>query len=82
MLPPSLLIVQQYVLSSDDLTSGITRVLVFILVTLLGNDPDPIAHWYFTSSPVTEHVNVAVCVRFTLCGDGGVVNDGAAAKRK
>ena len=64
-------------LSSDDLTSGITRVLVFIPVTLLGNDPDPIDHWYFTSTPVAEHVNVAVCVRSTLCGDGGVVNVGA-----
>ena len=45
ILPPSLLIVQLYVvLLSDDLTSGITRVLVFIPVTLLGNDPDPIVH--------------------------------------
>ena len=67
-------------LSSDDLTSGITRVLVFIPVTLLGNDPDPIVHWYFISSPVAEHVNVAVCVRFTLCGDGDVVNVGAVTK--
>ena len=63
-------------LSSDDFTSGITRVLVFIPVTLLGNDPDPIVHWYFTSSPVAEHVNVAVCVRPTLCDDGGAVNTG------
>ena len=53
---------------------------MFIPVTLLGNDPDPIVHWYFTSSPVAEHVNVAVCVRFTLCGDGGVVNVGAVSK--
>ena len=63
-------------LPSDNFTSGITRVLVFIPVTLLGNDPDPIVHWYFTSSPVVEHVNVAVCVRSTLCGDGGAVNAG------
>jgi len=69
------------VLSSDDITSGITRVLVFIPVTLLGNDPDPIVHWYFKSSPVAEHVNVAVCVRSTLCGDGGVINVGAATTR-
>ena len=43
-LPPSLLATQVYVLSSDDLTTGITRVLVFIPVALLGNDPDPIVH--------------------------------------
>ena len=60
-------------LPSDDLTSGITRELVFIPVTLLGNDPDPIVHWYFTSSPVAEHVNVAACNSFTVCGKGGIV---------
>ena len=59
-------------LSSDDLTSGITRVLVFIPVTLLGNDADPIVHWYFTSSPVAEQVNVAACNSFTVCGKGGI----------
>ena len=63
-------------LPSDDLTSGITRKLVFIPVTLLGNDPDPIVYWYFTSSPVAEHVGVTVCVRSTLCGDGEAVNVG------
>jgi len=52
---------------------------VFIPVTLLGNNPDPIVHWYFTSSPVAEHVNVAVCVRSILCGDGGAVNTGGMA---
>ena len=67
-------------LSSDDLTSGITRVLVFIPVTLLGNDPDPIVHWYITSSPVAEHVNVAVCATFVLCVNGGVVNFKGFAK--
>ena len=66
-------------LASDDFTSGITRVLVFVLVTFLGNDPDPIFHWYFTSSPVAEHVNVAVCVRSTICDDGCVVNVGGVA---
>ena len=55
---------------------------MFIPVTLLGNDPDPIVHWYFTSSPVAEHVNVAVCVRSALCGDGGVVNVGAVTTYK
>jgi len=50
--------------------------LVFIPVTLLGNDPDPIVHWYFTSSPVAEHVNLAVCVRSTLYDDGCVINVG------
>jgi len=49
---------------------------VFIPVTLLGNDPDPIVYWYFTSSPVAEHVGVTVCVRSTLCGDGEAVNVG------
>ena len=53
---------------------------MFIPVTLLGNDPDPIVHWYFTASPVAEHVNVAVCVRSTLCGDGGIVNVGTVTK--
>ena len=53
---------------------------MFIPVTLLGNDPDLIVHWYFTSSPVAEHVNVAVCVRSTLCGDGGIVKVGAGTK--
>ena len=41
-LPPSLLATQVYVLSSDDLTSGITNVLLFTPVTFFGNDPDPI----------------------------------------
>jgi len=41
-LPPSLLATQVYILSSVDLTSGITSSLMFIPVTLLGNDPDPI----------------------------------------
>jgi len=40
----SLIIAQKYVLPSDDLTSGITRVLVLIPVTLVGNDPDCIVH--------------------------------------
>ena len=43
-LPPSLLATQVYVLSSDDLTSGITSLLLLMPLTLLGNDPDPIFH--------------------------------------
>ena len=43
-LPPLLLATQVYVLSSDDLISGITNVLLLIPVTLLGNDPDSIIH--------------------------------------
>ena len=35
---------QVYVFTSDDLTSGITSVLLFIPVILLGNNPDPIVH--------------------------------------
>ena len=50
---------------------------MFIPVTLLGNDPDPIVHWYLTSYPIVEHVNVAVCLGSTRCDDGCVVNIGA-----
>ena len=42
VFPYSLPATQMYVLSSDNLTSGMTNVLLFIPVTLLGNDPDPI----------------------------------------
>ena len=63
ILPPSLLATQVYLLLSDDLTSGITNVLVFIPVTLLGNDPDPIFHWYWTLRPVAEHLNLKVSVK-------------------
>ena len=42
--PPSLLATHIYVLLSDDLTSGITNVLLLIPITLLGNDLDPIVH--------------------------------------
>ena len=41
-LPASLLATQVYVLSSDDLTSGTTNVLLLIPVTFFGNDPDAI----------------------------------------
>ena len=52
---------------------------MFIPVTLLA---DPIVHWYSTSSPVAEHVNMAVYVRSTLCDEGGVENVGGVTKRK
>lgn len=44
-LPPLLVAKQVYAFSSDDVMSGISRVLVWIPTTLLGNDPDPIFHW-------------------------------------
>ena len=71
-------------LSSDDLTSGITRRLVFIPVTLLGNDLDPIAHLYFTSesAATAAHVSVADCERSTASGEGFVVKYGAVSKEK
>ena len=36
---------QVYEFSSDDVTSGITNVLLFVSMILLGNDPDSIIQW-------------------------------------
>ena len=82
MLPLPLLATQIYVLSSGGLTLGITRMLLLVLVTLLGNDPDPIIHWYVTSWPVAKHVNMAFWNISTLCDDGWVVITGSVTDNK
>ena len=55
---------------------------MFIPVTLLGNDPDPIVHWYFVLPSVAKHVNVVVCARSAFFEDGYEIKVGVLTTNK